>query len=158
MQHSNSKKLFSKKHSQGEEIYPQNTMASHQPRSNSRIIHLPQNVKQQNTPLKSEENQWQKVVNKRRYKTVDGRTKNQKTINDQDRYWPGGMIQNATTFLELHVDEDYMLNIEQKMPPIFISSVKNIVPLIELFNEIGQGKYLIKNLHNNKVRIQPTES
>ena len=47
---------------------------------------------------------------------------------------------------------------EPKPPPIFISGVTNIQPLIELLNTIAKDKYLVKTLYNDQVRVQPTES
>jgi len=47
---------------------------------------------------------------------------------------------------------------EPKPPQIFISSVTNIKPLIELLNTIAKDKYLVKTLYNDQVRVQSTES
>lgn len=47
---------------------------------------------------------------------------------------------------------------EPKPPPIFISGVTNIKPLIELLNTIAKDKYLVKTLCNDQARAQPTES
>ena len=47
---------------------------------------------------------------------------------------------------------------DPKPPPIFISGVANIKPLIELLNVIAPNKYLVKTLPNGQVWVQPTES
>jgi hypothetical protein len=47
---------------------------------------------------------------------------------------------------------------EPKLPPIFISGITNIKPLIELLNTIAKDKYLVKTLYNDQVIVQPTES
>jgi hypothetical protein len=47
---------------------------------------------------------------------------------------------------------------EPKPPPIFISGVTNIKPLIEVLNTLSKDKYLVKTLYNDQVRVQPTES
>lgn len=47
---------------------------------------------------------------------------------------------------------------EPKPPPIFITGVKNIKPLIELLQEIAENKYAIKTLSNDQVKVQPTEA
>ena len=47
---------------------------------------------------------------------------------------------------------------EPEPPTIFISGVTNIKPLSELLNTIAKDKYLVKTLHNDQVRVQPTES
>jgi hypothetical protein len=47
---------------------------------------------------------------------------------------------------------------DPKPPPIFISGVTNIKPLIELPNALAPNKYLVKTLSYTQVRVQPTES
>jgi hypothetical protein len=47
---------------------------------------------------------------------------------------------------------------DPKPPPIFISGVVNIKPLIELLNALAPNKYLVKTLSDYQVRVQPTES
>ena len=47
---------------------------------------------------------------------------------------------------------------KQSTEPIFISSIKNMKLVIELFNKLTKDKYLVKTLHNYQVRVQPTES
>jgi hypothetical protein len=39
-----------------------------------------------------------------------------------------------------------------------MSGVKKIKPLIDLLNEIANDKYPVKTLHDDKLRVQPTES
>ena len=46
----------------------------------------------------------------------------------------------------------------QKSPPIFVSGVSVIKPLIDLLNEIAKDNYTIKVLPNNEVKIQPSSS
>ena len=46
----------------------------------------------------------------------------------------------------------------QKSPPIFVSGVSVIKPLIDLLNEIAKDNYNIKVLPNNEVKIQPSSS
>jgi hypothetical protein len=47
---------------------------------------------------------------------------------------------------------------DHKPPPIFISGVANIKPLIDLLNVIAPSKYLVKTLPIEHVQVQPTES
>jgi len=49
-------------------------------------------------------------------------------------------------------------NTEPKPPPIFVTGVTNMQPLIELLNNRAKDKYLVKTPNNNQVRVQPTES
>jgi len=56
------------------------------------------------------------------------------------------------------MEETEKQNPEPKPPPIFISGVTNMKPLNELLNTIAKDKYLVKTLHNDQVRLQPTES
>jgi hypothetical protein len=71
-------------------------------------------------------------------------------------YWLGGTItvtNRFSTLSEHDIEEEAKQSTEPKPPPIFISGVKNIKPLIELGNEIARGKYLVKNLYNDQVRV-----
>jgi hypothetical protein len=47
---------------------------------------------------------------------------------------------------------------DPKSPPIFISGVGNIKPLIELLNALAPNKYLVKTVSNYQVRVKPSES
>lgn len=42
-----------------------------------------------------------------------------------------------------------------KPPPIFLSSVENIRPLLNLLQNIAKDKYDLKILRNNAVKMQP---
>ena len=101
--------------------------------------------------------QWQTVSRKRGRKTEDQENPNENT----QEYWLGGAIPTAnrfSTFSEEHVEEAAQQSAEPKPPPIFISGVKNIKPLTETLNTIAKDKYLLKTLHNDQVKVQPTES
>ena len=54
--------------------------------------------------------------------------------------------------------DDLTQNTAPKPPPIFISGVTNIKPLIDLLNALTPNKYLVKTLPNDQVKVQPTES
>ena len=56
------------------------------------------------------------------------------------------------------MEETNKQSTEPKPPPIFISGVTNIQPLIALLNTVAKDKYLVKTLYNDQVRVQPTES
>jgi hypothetical protein len=76
-------------------------------------------------------------------------------------YWLEGTIKTTNRFSTLsehNTEGEAKQSTENKPPPIFISSVKNIKPPIELRNEIAKDEYLVKNLYNDQVRVQPTES
>jgi hypothetical protein len=78
--------------------------------------------------------------------------------NKQD-YWLGGTIPTTNRFSSL--SEEHMKEADKEQnqsPPIFISGVTNIKPLIELLSTIAKDKYLVKTLYNDHVRVQPTES
>jgi hypothetical protein len=75
-------------------------------------------------------------------------------------YWLGEALTTTnrfSTLMEESSEETPAQNIEQKPPPIFISRVVNIKPLIELLNVIAPDKYTVKTLSNEQVRVQPTE-
>jgi hypothetical protein len=60
--------------------------------------------------------------------------------------------------MEEPTDEAPAQHTDPKPPPIFISGVVTIQPLIELLSGIAPNKYLVKTLSNEQVRVQPTES
>ena len=73
----------------------------------------------------------------------------------------GETIQTANRFgtlTEEAAEEDSAKHGDNKPPPIFISGVANINPLIDLLNVIVPDKYLVETLSNEQVRVQPTES
>jgi hypothetical protein len=43
-------------------------------------------------------------------------------------------------------------------PPIYITDVKNITPLIQLLEQIAKQQYEIKALADNQVKVQPETS
>jgi hypothetical protein len=106
--------------------------------------------------LQPAEQQWQTVSRKKGRKT-EGQGNLDETKQD---YWLGGNIPTTNRFsslLEEHMEAEKQ-SAEPKPPPIFISGLKNIKPLIELLNTIAKDKYLVKTLYNNQVTVQPTES
>jgi hypothetical protein len=110
---------------------------------------LLQNVEQNSSS--NSENQWQKVSRKR-HRILD----DQENLNAKKQdYWLGGIIATTnrlSTLSEENVQEEAMQRTEPKQPPIFISGVKYIKPLIELLNETAKDKYLVKTLYNDQVR------
>jgi hypothetical protein len=96
--------------------------------------------------------------NRKRGRKTEGQEKLDE--NKQD-YWLGENIPTTNRFSSLseeHMEEADKQSTEPKPPPIFISGVTNIKPLIDLLNTIAKDKYLVKTLYNNQVRVQPTES
>jgi hypothetical protein len=82
-------------------------------------------------------------------------------IENKQDYWLGGTTPTTNRFTSLseeHMEEEDKQSTEPKPPPIFISGVTNIKPLIELLNTIAKDKYLVKTLYTDQVRVQPTES
>jgi hypothetical protein len=76
-------------------------------------------------------------------------------------YWLGKALPTTNRFssvMEETTEEAPAQHTDPKPPPIFISGVVNIQPLIELLNVIAPNKYLVKTLSNEQVRVQPTES
>ena len=60
--------------------------------------------------------------------------------------------------MEKTTEEATAQHTEPKPPPLFISGVVNIKPLIELLNVTAPNKYIVKTLSNEQARVQPTES
>jgi hypothetical protein len=48
--------------------------------------------------------------------------------------------------------------IPPKLPPIYITDVKNISPLIQLLEQVAEQQYEIKALADNQVKVQPKTS
>ena len=87
-------------------------------------------------------------------------TKNILMLKKTD-YWLGEALTTANRFsslMEETTEEAPAQYTDPKPPPIFISGVVNIKPLIELLNVIARNKYLVKTLSNEQVCVQPTES
>jgi len=135
-----------------QQICPQNALIyAIQPQNSIPILNpiQLQNVEQNSSS--NSENQWQKVSRKRQRYLED-----QKNLNAKKQdYWLGGTITTTNRFSTLseeNVEEEAKQSTEPKPPPIFISGVKYIKPLIELHNEIAKVKYLVKTLYNDQVR------
>ena len=65
-------------------------------------------------------------------------------------YWLGGPIHTTNIFNSLseeQMEEANNQSTEPKSPPIFVSGVTNIQPLIELLITIAKDKYLVKTLY-----------
>jgi hypothetical protein len=85
--------------------------------------------------LQPAEQQWQTVCRK------SGRNKEGQENPNENKL--GGTIPTANRFSTLseeHMEEAAKQNTEPKPPPIFISGVTNIKPLIELTNTIAKDK------------------
>ncbi|PNF22850.1 hypothetical protein B7P43_G16778 [Cryptotermes secundus] len=49
-------------------------------------------------------------------------------------------------------------NKEPKPPPIYVTGVKHIQPLIQLLNELAKDSYITKTIRHDQVKIQPLKS
>jgi len=86
--------------------------------------------------------------------------KNTQMLKKTD-YWLGEALPTTNRFSSLMEETPEQAppqHADPKPPPIFISGVANIKPLIELLNVIAPNKYLVKTLPNGQVWVQPTES
>jgi hypothetical protein len=101
--------------------------------------------------------QWQ-TINPKRYRKMEEHNFHSAK---KTGYWLGEAIPTTNRFstLEEETPMDYLTqNTAPKPPPIFISGLANIKPLIELLNALVPNKYLVKTLPNDQVEIQPTEN
>jgi hypothetical protein len=73
-------------------------------------------------------------------------------------YWLGEALTTTNRFSSLMEETTEEAPAQHTDPPVFISGVVNIQPLIELLNVVAPSKYLVKTLSNEQVRVQPTES
>jgi len=100
---------------------------------------------------------WQTVSKKRTRNIEEQEHPNAKRTD----YWLGETLPTSnrfSTLMEETTNEAPTQHMDHKPPPIFISGVVNIKPLIELLNVIAPDKYFVKTLRNEQVRVQPTES
>ena len=110
------------------------------------------------------------TLDKKRLRSPDGNDKikiqNQKRKLTGSNYWLATKTSNRFESLEEDNMETSLLeedgktketeqNKEPKSPPIFVDSVENVNPLLELLNLIAKDNYVIKALGNNQVKIQP---
>jgi hypothetical protein len=100
---------------------------------------------------------WQNISKKRSRNIEEQEHPNAKRTD----YWLGETLPTSnrfSTLMEETTNEAHTQRVDHKPPPIFVSGVVNIKPLIELLNVIAPDKYLVKTLPNEQVRVQPTES
>lgn len=110
-------------------------------------------------------NDWQVVTSKKRQRSPEEENKRSRRQTKINEYW----LSNTTTSnrfssLEEETGKDVMeateanTKKEPKPPPIFVSGVENINPLIMLLKEIVADKYTIKSYEAEQVKIQVEDS
>jgi hypothetical protein len=102
-------------------------------------------------------NQWQQVPNHKKRNWHSDDTNPPKKQN----YWLGETPILNNRFSPLAQDNDMdgePTPTEPKPPPIIITGVKIIKPLLELLDSIAKDKYTLKTLYNSQVKVQPLES
>lgn len=115
------------------------------------------------TPASLNRSAWQKVERKKRVRSPEEITPilKQTKIND---YWLNKPTQTNNRFDSLSEENtnDPVIQDNEtsgpKPPPIFVSGVEDINPLIEVLNNIAKDNYIIKSLSNDEVKIQPKVS
>jgi hypothetical protein len=109
------------------------------------------------TSLQSE--QWIKPTNKRGRPSQDGSFKDSKLAKPSDHWFNPTPISNR--FTTLQQDEDLNNHpppgkeASLKHPPIYITSVTNIPPLLQLLDQIVPQFYEVKALAQNQLKVQP---
>lgn len=114
-------------------------------------------------PLPSHsQNEWHTITyNRKRNRNNEEHGENQHQ-NKKQVYW----LDNPTTTNNRYegLSEEEMETTadiakkEPKPPPIFVSGVKNIKPLIQLLDELAKDNYTTKTLRHDQVKIQPLKS
>lgn len=107
------------------------------------------------------------------WQLVDNRKRNRKEISDKplpqakqtkitnnwlnptNRYAP---LDSTNADKDDETQNSASAKVDPKPPPIFVSGVKIIEPLIKLLESIAKNEYEIKVLHNDEVKIQPKTS
>ena len=113
--------------------------------------------------LSQESSKWTAINRKRTRSSPDHGSKSKRQTLIQD-YWLPNPTKISNTFQILQnksdtevSNPDTVINPVKspKSPPIFISGVENIQPLINLLNTIAENSYTLKILSNNEVKILP---
>ena len=114
-----------------------------------------QSTEQPSSPHSND--QWHTVNRKRHRNVEDHESPNAKKTD----YWLGGTIPTNNRFSALTeetLEDASTHSTDPKPPPIFLSGVTNIKPLIELLNALEPNKCLVKTLFHDQVLVQPKES
>lgn len=107
-------------------------------------------------------NDWQVVVNKKRQRSPEEDNTSKKTSRQtkiKDYWLSSTQTSNRFNTLREEIEADKETPEEEtkkepKPPPIFVSGVENINPLIALLNEIAPEKYNLKAFNTDQVKIQ----
>lgn len=147
------------------EMQPSQTEQTQRPQqSNQKLQTLyDQQTRKESLPNINEDLGWNTVQHTRKRNRVspDKRVAKQTKIQD---YWLNSPTLVTNKFATLGNEEDGNSNTQQnnmkqskviKTPPIFVSGVQNITPLIQLLNKIAKDNYQLKVINPNQVRIQP---
>lgn len=65
------------------------------------------------------------------------------------------MLTSAVETIDTGYHTNNTITDGSKSPPIFISGVKQITIVINLLNDLKPGKYTVKALHNEDLKVQP---
>jgi hypothetical protein len=80
----------------------------------------------------------------------------------KSEHWlnPTSTSNSYTTLLEKESEEQHKAAPENtpKPPPIYITEVTNISPLVQLLEQIAFQQYGVKALAHNQVKVQPKTS
>jgi hypothetical protein len=104
---------------------------------------------------------WTKVLYKRGRSTQ--RTEREAKRSKESYHWLNQTsISNRCTALleEESKDQQQKAGPENtpKPPPVYITDIKNVSPLIQLLEQIAKQQYEIKVLTDNQVKVQPKTS
>lgn len=127
--------------------------------TSSQMMYQPCNMQQTNTT----NNEWQMVNNRKRYRSPEEHQKIQRQTKINE-YWLGDSVKTNNIFENLNEETDEGQSNSKKEPtqakdprppPIFITGVANIKPLVSLLDEIAQDQYVLKALGSEQVKVQP---
>lgn len=63
--------------------------------------------------------------------------------------------QNRFQLLEDNIDPNQPAADPPKPPPVFLSGIVDIKPLVAILDSVAKGNYFLKTINNNQIRIQP---
>jgi hypothetical protein len=120
---------------------------------------LPGQSQKMNSSQPELNDNWTKTSYKRRRSTQEGTEREAKHAKESEHWLNQTSTSNRYTALLEEESEDKQQKAgpenTPKPPPIYITDVQNISPLIQLLDQMSKQHYEIKALADNQVKFQP---
>ena len=134
-----------------------------QPPLNIPIYNPKQSSPAEYPPLPNhQKHEWQTVHYGKKRNRNSEETGDRLTQNKKQAYWLDQPTPTHNRYENLPTEEmettTANTNKEPKPPPIYVTDVKHIQPLIQLLNELAKDSYITKTIRHDQVKIQPLKS